>query len=106
MSNSTTSGARPAPSASCCFSACWRYSRSSAASSRSTRCWGRNEIASPAALRLRPLRRTGAALPDPAAAHYRTDVLLEYALPDLPAALFLAALVPGILRQSKLDAGD
>ena len=55
-----------------------------------------------------PLRdqRAGAALSDPAGADHRADLVLQRALPDLPAAVVLAALVSAIFRQPGLDAGD
>src|SRR3954464_9051483 len=106
MSSSTTSSAPRARSPSCCSLACSRSSSPSAASSRSIAYWGRNDaiVARPD----RPLcdQRAGAGLPDPAGADYRADLLLQRALPDLPAAVVLAALVSAVFLQRSLDAGD
>ena len=50
--------------------------------------------------------RAGAALSHPADPDHRADVVLGRALPELSAAVAVAALVRGIFRQSGLDAGD
>src|ERR1700716_3717996 len=106
MSSSTTNGARQAPSAWCCWSASSSFSSSSAGSFRSTAYWDKNEEFLARPHRLRRLLRAGAALPDLAGADHCADVVLEHPLPDLPAAVAVAALVPGIYRQYGLDAGD
>src|SRR5947209_18729504 len=106
MSSFTTSSGLRARSPWCCSPACSRSSSSSAASSRSIACWGKNDamVARPNC----PLcdQRAGAGLSDPAGADHRADLLLQRALPDLPAAVLLAALVSAVFLQFRLDAGD
>src|SRR5688500_456658 len=50
-------------------------------------------------------RRGGAAVPVPAGADRRAHVLLQRAIPGIPAAGAVAALVSGLLRQRSLGAG-
>src|ERR1700761_8749555 len=106
MSNSTTSGVLRAPSASSCLPACRSSSSSSVDSFHSIACWRRDETHLTAPDHLRAALRGRPALSGAADFDCRTDVVFERAIPDLSAAVAFAALVPGIRRQSGLDAGD
>src|SRR3981081_2652350 len=105
MSTSTTNGARRAPSASCCSPALLPSSSSPAGSSPSIASWVRNDDALARPHRLCSVLRAGAALPDLAGADHRTDVVFQRPLPQLSAAVAIAALVSGVYRQFDLDAG-
>src|SRR5580700_4542933 len=106
MSSSTTNGARQARLAWCSCSASPSSSSSSAVSFRSIACWGKNEEFLARPLPLRRVLRAGAALFDPADPDHRADVVVERPLPNLPAAIAVAALVSGLSRRSLMDAGD
>src|SRR3984957_5324721 len=106
MSNSTTSGGLRAPSASSCSPA-WRSSSSASVDSfPPIACWGQQETPLAGRDHLRAALRGCPALSGAADFDCRTDVVFERAIPDLSAAVAFAALVPGIHRQSGLDAGD
>src|SRR5437667_10321926 len=106
MSNSTTSGAPPAPSAWCCWSRSARSSLPSVASFRSIACWGKNDDVAPIPHCSGRDLRAGAALSHPADPDHRADVVLGCALLEFSAAVAVAALVSGIYRQFGLDAGN
>src|SRR5882762_5262558 len=99
MSSFTINGARRAPSAWCCWSASSPFSSSWGASFRSIAYWGKDEDARARPHRLRAVLRAGAPLSDPAGVDHRADVVVQHPLPDVSAALAVAALVSGIHRQ-------